>query len=134
MHKDYIKQNILPLAQHDGVACRPLHAITYAIKNILHPTFLYGQIPDLLLLLFHADLVRQRLKDNVDTILTWDTYYKDEQYKNSGVTALTDRERRSLEIMQGTLQRDLRHMYCRVVNGLSLVVCRQLCRILSGLD
>ncbi|KAI0752982.1 hypothetical protein C8Q80DRAFT_1149484 [Daedaleopsis nitida] len=50
-------------------SCPPLPLVVYAIRNIIQPSFLLQEIPSLLRLLVHLEIIRKRLLGTVDSLL-----------------------------------------------------------------
>ena len=112
---------MLPSIRPDA-ECPPLRFIVYAIRNILSPSLLRGQITDLLTLLAHVDCVRKKFLSSIDIALTWDAYYK-HQDNNPGVLVLERDEVQYLRNISDRLGDRMRHIHRKLVTGFSLVVC-----------
>ena len=64
---DYISKQIRPSVSSNS--CPPLQVIIYAIRSILNPTFVFQEIPNLLKLLVHLEVVRQAQVRTMRTLL-----------------------------------------------------------------
>ncbi|KIM68490.1 hypothetical protein SCLCIDRAFT_956343 [Scleroderma citrinum Foug A] len=93
--------------------------VFYAIRNIIHPAFIVGQIPDLLNLLTMVDIFRQFANNKSGEVLAWDQYYSKEQ-DNQEVTLLTAKEVRGLEVYQAQ-SGHLREQYILLLRNLCLI-------------
>ncbi|KIJ07904.1 hypothetical protein PAXINDRAFT_89648, partial [Paxillus involutus ATCC 200175] len=76
----------------------PPSLIFYAARNILFPSFILGQIPDLLNLLSAIDVYRRFSALKADEALEWQKYYQNAQKegRHGDVRTLTDKESRRL--------------------------------------
>ncbi|KAF9236308.1 hypothetical protein BU15DRAFT_50227 [Melanogaster broomeanus] len=78
----------------------PPSLVFYAARNILYPSFILGQIPDLLNLLSAIDVYRRFSCLKADEALVWQKYYSNAQ--NEGlhreVRMLKDKEVKRLEV------------------------------------
>jgi len=93
-----------------------LRVLIYAIRNILRPTLVYEQIPDLLRLLGHVNVIRKYAIFKTTAILKWNERYV--RYPQPDVRTLSDTERELLEgFSQGSegiqkLYRDVVNAFC----------------------
>ncbi|KIJ12774.1 hypothetical protein PAXINDRAFT_156750 [Paxillus involutus ATCC 200175] len=86
------------LAPSDPSSTPPPSLIFYAARNILFPSFILGQIPDLLNLLSAIDVYRRFSALKADEALEWQKYYQNAQKegRHGDVRTLTDKESRRL--------------------------------------
>ncbi|KAG2140141.1 hypothetical protein DEU56DRAFT_798890 [Suillus clintonianus] len=105
-------------ASADGQA--PPVLVFYAMRNILHPFFILGQIPDLLDLLAMVDTFRRHAVEASSAALSWQEYYANEPSSDPDVTLLTERELRK---MQGYVANDEQNRlhYILLVKNLCLL-------------
>ena len=100
-----------------STACPPLPILVYAIRNILEPSFIRQEIPNLLRLIVHLELLRQ------DIVRTMQRILRDAD--NPALPISLDPERRRA-LDQLTAAKRLaaqRTVYRKIVNGCCLLVC-----------
>jgi hypothetical protein len=56
----------------------PIHALTYAIRRIMHAPSFLSRIPELLDYLWHVDKFRKRAVEISSQIMTWQKFYKND--------------------------------------------------------
>ncbi|KAL4072608.1 hypothetical protein V8B97DRAFT_1899090 [Scleroderma yunnanense] len=97
----------------------PPTLVFYAIRNIIHPTFIVGQIPDLFNLLTMVDISRQFANKKIEDVLVWHDFYS-QNPDNQDVRLLTEKEVRRLEHYQAQSE-GLRSEYFLLLRNLCLV-------------
>lgn len=94
--------------------------VFYAIRNILRPSFILGQIPDLLDLLAIVDTFRRHAVEVSAAALTWQEYYTKEPSPN--MRLLTGNELRRIEGYVAEDKQD-RLLYILLIKNMCLLVC-----------
>jgi hypothetical protein len=95
--------------------------VFYAIRNILRPTLILGQIPDLLDCLAMVDTFRRYAIETSSVALSWQEYYMKELSSDPDMTLLTERELKKLQSYVTNDERDRLH-YILVIKNLCLLV------------
>jgi hypothetical protein len=117
--KDHISAQVEndPAFAEDQV---PPSVVFYAIRNILRPSFILGQIPDLLDLLAMVDVFRRYAVKVSSAALSWQEYYTKDP--GSDVRLLTKHELKKLE---GYIAKDKddRLVYMSLIKDMILLVC-----------
>ncbi|KAI0918620.1 hypothetical protein AcV5_002560 [Taiwanofungus camphoratus] len=109
---DFLTNIIIPAVPNNS--CPPFPVLIYAIRNIIEPTFLVAQIPDLLVLIAHANIIRKHAISKARKILSWNDHYK--RHPQRDIRTLAEKDRQLLETF--TLESDkLQKMYRKIVNG-----------------
>lgn len=103
--------------QQSGSSDIPPALVFYAIRHILHPEFILGQVPDLFNLLTLVDVFRQFAAKKSDDILTWNEYYHNDQQ----VWTLTEKEVNRIKYYQASSPR-LRKEYFLLLKNLCMMV------------
>ncbi|KAI6016703.1 hypothetical protein BKA83DRAFT_10477 [Pisolithus microcarpus] len=98
----------------------PPALLIYAIRNILHPTFIVGQIPDLLNLLTTVEGLRQLATKRLGQILALNQFYMEHPLDGQDVRVLTTKEIRTLAHYQAQSERQ-REMYFDLLKNLCQV-------------
>ncbi|PCH36694.1 hypothetical protein WOLCODRAFT_82666 [Wolfiporia cocos MD-104 SS10] len=93
--------------------CPPLPLLKYTIFNILTPTFLLDQIPDLLTLLGHVNLMRKHAISKTSTMLLWNDYYR--QNPSATIRTLEDDDERRLRQFVSQSNK-MQQLYTTIVN------------------
>lgn len=106
-------------AGSDSAAIPPA-LLFYAIRNILRPTFIVGQIPDLLNLLTTVEGLRQFATKQSGQILALNQFYTEHPPDGQEVRVLVTKEIRTLAHYQAQSER-LREKY--------FVILKSLCRV-----
>ncbi|KAI5992093.1 hypothetical protein EDD15DRAFT_1028743 [Pisolithus albus] len=101
-------------------AAIPPPLLIYAIRNILHPTFIVGQIPDLLNLLTTVEGFRQFATKRSGEILALNQFYTEHPLNSLGVRVLTTKENRTLARYRAQSER-LREKYFNILKNLCRV-------------
>lgn len=94
--------------------------VFYAIRNILRPTLILGQIPDLLDCLAMVDTFRRYAIETSSVALSWQEYYMKELSSDPDMTLLTERELKKLQSYVTNDERDRLH-YILVIKNLCLL-------------
>ncbi|KAK7473038.1 hypothetical protein VKT23_001142 [Stygiomarasmius scandens] len=81
----FVEGNILPTRELKTVV-PPLQMITYETRKIIYPDLLYNHIPTLLELLYNVELYRLYTVRKAEEAISFDNYYKLEQYDGPGLT------------------------------------------------
>lgn len=102
--------------QQSGSSDIPPALVFYAIRHILHPEFILGQVPDLFNLLTLVDVFRQFAAKKSDDILTWNEYYHNDQQ----VWTLTEKEVNRIKYYQASSPR-LRKEYFLLLKNLCMM-------------
>jgi hypothetical protein len=90
--------NTLPSESPDASSTVPPALVFYAARNILSPSFIIGQIPDLLNLLAAIETFRRFAVLKSDEAFEWQKYYEHEKAcgRAEGVRLLAANEARAL--------------------------------------
>lgn len=107
----YIEQKILTRDSLFKTRVPPLDFILYAIKNIMRPSMVLDQIPDLLDLLAAVEFYRNIALGKANDALVYNDWYK---AKDERVVSLTQEERTDLE-MQVQMADILREIYFNII-------------------
>ncbi|KAG1733585.1 uncharacterized protein EDB91DRAFT_1148206 [Suillus paluster] len=115
---DYISSMLLENEPASADEQTPHFVVFYAIRNILRPFFILGQIPDLLNLLAMVDTFRRHSVQMASAALSWQEYYTNEP--SSDMRLLTERE---LKRINGYVDADKhdRLLYFLLVKNLCLL-------------
>lgn len=112
-------------ASPDASPTIPPSLVFYAARNILLPSFILGQIPDLLNLLAAIETFRRFAALKADEALEWQKYYEREKThgRREDVRLLAAKEVRTLQRL--VVQKDAqRREYIVLVRSLILLVSR----------
>ncbi|KAG1750094.1 hypothetical protein EDB19DRAFT_1677935 [Suillus lakei] len=94
----------------------PPALVFYATRNILRPSFILGQIPDLLDLLAMVDTFRRHAVEASSVALSWQEYYTKEPSSDPEMTLLTERELKKVQNYVTNNERDRLHYILAVKN------------------
>jgi len=114
----FVEGNILPTRELKTVV-PPLQMITYETRKIIYPDLLYNHIPTLLELLYNVELYRLYTVRKAKEAISFDNYYKLEQYDGPG---LTKEEIETLEDFQA---------HGEGARGLYIDILKQFCTLVS---
>ncbi|KAI0665700.1 hypothetical protein C8Q78DRAFT_985946 [Trametes maxima] len=122
---DLIKRRVLPSVASS--ACPPLPVLVYATKSILEPTLVLAQIPSLLRLLVHLEILRNRAANTIHHVLLQSV--QPSNHKSQGRVVLDDTERETLE-KRTKASRLLaqRKVYRKIIDGCCLLHIHHLWR------
>lgn len=97
-HRDPPLDHLDMLSSPDASSTLPPSIVFYAARNILSPSFIVGQIPDLLNLLVVIETFRRFAALKSDEALEWQKYYEGEKThgRGEGVRLLAANEVRAL--------------------------------------
>ncbi|OCH90187.1 hypothetical protein OBBRIDRAFT_793572 [Obba rivulosa] len=110
----FLENNVLPAAPPNK--CPPLSLLAYSARNILQPTFVIEQIPDLLVLIANIDVWRTKAVQKTANILKWNRIY--EGSPSEGVHTLSEEQRMYLEVLVRPKKVSaLRRMYREIVHA-----------------
>ncbi|TBU23852.1 hypothetical protein BD311DRAFT_767672 [Dichomitus squalens] len=124
-----IKDNVLPLVP--STATPPLPVLVYAVHNIIQPSFVLGQIPDLLSLLAHIEVFRLNTIEKINRILRRDKTLRRD--RSPSVRLLADHDRDDLErIVSPSRVQAARKVYRQIVHGCSLLHIHHIWRTSPG--
>ncbi|KAG1821115.1 uncharacterized protein BJ212DRAFT_980780 [Suillus subaureus] len=98
----------------------PPALVFYMTRNILRPTFILGQIPDLLNCLAMVDTFRRYAVEVSSVALSWQEYYAKELSSDPDMTLLTERELKKVQDYVTNDERDRLH-YILVTKNLCLL-------------
>ncbi|KAG1841113.1 hypothetical protein DFJ58DRAFT_808965 [Suillus subalutaceus] len=98
----------------------PPALVFYAARNILHPTLILGQIPDLLDCLAMVDTFRRYAVEASSVALSWQKYYAKELSSDPDMILLTERELKKIQDYATNDERDRLH-YILVTKNLCLL-------------
>ncbi|KAG2037733.1 hypothetical protein BDR03DRAFT_896614 [Suillus americanus] len=98
----------------------PPALVFYMARNILRPTFILGQIPDLLDCLAMVDTFRKYAVKTSSVALSWQEYYAKEPSSDPDMTLLTERELKKVQDYVTNDERDRLH-YILVTKNLCLL-------------
>ena len=104
----------------------PPSIVFYAIRNIIRPSFILGQIPDLLDLLAMVDTFRRRAVEVSSTALSWQEYYTKDP--SPDLRLLTKHEVKKIECYIAKDEAD-RLLYILLVKNMCLLVCFSCCQL-----
>jgi len=95
-HKDiysFILEHFNELSVHEH---SPIHALTYAIRRIIHAPSFLSRIPDLLDYLWHVDKFRKRAVEISSQIIIWQKFYKNNVANGGQVRLLSAKEEKMI--------------------------------------
>ncbi|KIK37145.1 hypothetical protein CY34DRAFT_810644 [Suillus luteus UH-Slu-Lm8-n1] len=98
----------------------PPALVFYAMRNVLRPDFILGQIPFLLDCLAMVDIFRRYAVKASSVALSWQEYYAKELISDPDMTLLTERELKKVQDYVTNDERDRLH-YILVVKNLCLL-------------
>ncbi|THH13129.1 hypothetical protein EW146_g7049 [Bondarzewia mesenterica] len=106
---------VLPKMSEDALP--PLYALTYAVCNIIRPTFLFDQTPEVLEIIAQIELIRQQATKYASQALVWNKYYAKELAEQAQDGILLDNH--EVRIVSRLVERDrsFRIIYCGIINN-----------------
>lgn len=119
-HTDHIS-SILENESASAEEQVPPALVFYAMRNVLRPYFILGQIPFLLDCLAMVDTFRRYAVEASSVALSWQEYYAKELISDPDMTLLTERELKKVQDYVTNDERDRLH-YILVAKNLCLLV------------
>ncbi|KAI0645322.1 hypothetical protein C8Q79DRAFT_971061 [Trametes meyenii] len=116
---DLMKSCILPTVS--SPACPPLPVLVYATRSILEPTLVFAQLPSLLRLLVHLEILRNHAANAIHSILRRDAH-SPSNHNGKDNAVLSHEERETLE-KRTKLSRlhAQRKVYRKIIDGCCLL-------------
>ncbi|RDX41408.1 hypothetical protein OH76DRAFT_1475813 [Lentinus brumalis] len=118
---NHVEDTIKPDAPSS--ACPPLPVLVYAIRHILEPSFILQEIPPLLRLIVHLELIRQR------TVSTMQRMLRDADDPDVPLSLSTEDHHVLAQLTGAKRLAAQRTVYRKIVNGCSLLHIHHLWRI-----
>lgn len=100
--------------------CPPLSILIYATQNMMKPTLIHEQIPDIITFLTHVNMIRKFAHSKAIAVLKWNEHYV--RHPQPDIVTLTKDDCLLLESLAIDSD-DAQQMFRQIVNDLSRLVC-----------